>query len=97
MNRREVNITLENKIQRVRVHSYNGASSQHTVELPDGNKLNIDLNECLKAGTLPLPATFTTVLPRILKRRKGRITMQVPVMAMPNPARSKPKGKADPR
>ena len=72
------------------VSDYNRGSGLHTVTFGDNTTAEVDLNHSIGAGTCSLPLSLTTAFDRLWRTE---VFSQVPA----NAARSKPKGKADPR
>jgi len=73
-----------------RVSDYNKGSGLHTVTYDDKSTAEVDLNDGVGAGKCSLPLSLTTAFDRLWRTK---VFSQVPAHA----ARSKPKGKADPR
>ena len=72
------------------VSSYNEGSGLHTVTYGDKSTAVMDLNISIGKGTCSTPLSLTTAFERLWRTK---VFSQVPAHA----ARSKPKGKADPR
>ena len=94
-------ITLQNPkgTSTVTVTAFDKASGRHTIHHGFGRKTRADLNLYLHTGRLPTPPSLTTILARLRKRGAGQDFPQVPVRAgnaSPEPAWSKPRGRADP-